>query len=364
MKKTNLFFLISGIFLFNLSVNSLVAQTKAIKVSALKSNDYGVQYSLPKTQLEINVEYNQITQKAGPYARYAARYLGMNDSDIILEDQIYYTLENVSVTEKGIPNKDQSYLVLFKSKTTAPFVYLTEEGVICAINTEYIPETTIKEKANPNPQSELPNINPQSIYTEEYLRAGSISKMAEVAAKNIYKIRESRQDILTGEVDNMPKDGAALKIILNNLEVQEKIWTELFIGNSQVVKQSKQISIAPETEMSNEILFRFSKYLGVVDVNDLSGIPIYVNLKNLKTVEIPATDPKKKAKEPESIVYNVPGKAEIEIYNGLKKIYSATVNVTQFGTTQILANSLFEDRRAPIQVQFYPTTGGIKSINN
>ncbi|GHT38869.1 DUF4831 domain-containing protein [Bacteroidia bacterium] len=359
--KKNLFSI--SLFII-LSGNTLFAQTKVMKVNAAKTNDYGVQYVLPKTVLHVTIEYSETKQKAGPYAKYASRYLGINDSEVIPEDGTYYTSDNVTVSETGIPNKEQSYLVLFKSKTTAPFVYLTEDGMLCTINAEYHQPDVSPEKGKTVvvPVSDLPKINPQSIYTEEYLRAGSISKMAEVAAKNIYKIRESRQDILTGEVDNMPKDGEAMKIVLGNLDAQEKLWTELFTGSSETVKRSKQLTIEPVAEANKEVLFRFSKYAGVVDADDLSGNPVYWNLRNLKTVDIPEPDPKKKAKEPQSIVYNVPGKAEIEIYTATKKLSSTTVNVTQFGTTEILASDLFEDKKAPVQVFFYPNTGAIKQI--
>lgn len=349
------------LFLFS-CIPFIFAQTKVIKVNAIKSNDYGVRYSLPKTNLIIMVEYSEIRKKAGPYAQYAARYLGANDADVVFEDQILYSLDKISVEERGIPNTDQTYLVSFKSKTTSPFVYLTEDGLICTINAEYEKEKTpYKESSKRSATDEL-QINPQSIYTEEYLRAGSISKMAEVAAKSIYKIRESRQDLLTGETDNVPKDGEAMKIILANLDAQEKLWTELFNGTSETINHIKQIIIEPTTEVNKEILFRFSKHLGVVDKDDLSGTPVYMNLTDLYTVEIPETDPKRKSKEPESIVYNVPGKADIEIFYGMKKIVSATMNVTQFGTTQILANSIFEDKKAPVKVFFYPNTGAIKQI--
>jgi hypothetical protein len=362
MKKRNELLLLFGLLVA--CINSSLAQTQVIKVNALKTNDYGVQYMLPKTVLKITIEYSETKQKAGPYAKYASRYLGVNDSEVISEDLTYYGLSTVSVTETYVPNKEQSYLVAFKSKTTAPFVYLTEDGVICTINAEYVSDAAndIKKETTTVTKATTPAINPQSIYTEEYLRAGSVSKMAEVAAKNIYKIRESRQDILTGEAENVPKDGEAMRIILGNLDAQEKLWRELFTGSEETVKHTQQLTIEPVEEVSKEVLFRFSKYAGVVDTEDLSGNPVYWNLKDLKTVEIPESDPKKKVKEPQSIVYNIPGKANVEIYNGTKKFYSSTINVTQFGTTQILGPSLLDDKKTPVQVYFYPNTGAIKQI--
>jgi hypothetical protein len=105
--------LFTGIFV--LFVNLAFAQTQVVKVAALKTNDYGVRYVLPKTVLKVNIEYSETKRKAGIYAKYASRYLGIDEADVIMEDQTYCTLENVSVTEASVPNKEQSYLVLFKS---------------------------------------------------------------------------------------------------------------------------------------------------------------------------------------------------------------------------------------------------------
>lgn len=50
--------------------------------------------------------------------------------------------------------------------------------------------------------------------------SNSSAKMAELVAKEIYSIRESRNALLRGEADNMPKDGAQLKLMLDNLNQQ------------------------------------------------------------------------------------------------------------------------------------------------
>lgn len=46
--------------------------------------------------------------------------------------------------------------------------------------------------------------------------------------------------------------------------------------------------------MNNEVAFRFSKKLGIVANNDLAGEPVYITLKNLKTVKMPEDDGKKR----------------------------------------------------------------------
>jgi hypothetical protein len=352
--------MISALHLFYLPVK---AQTNVLKVNAIKSNNYGVQYFLPKTVLEVEVEYSITKQKTGPYAKYAAKYLGLNEQAVIQEDLAFYTLDKINVTSFGEPNKDESYLIEFKAKTTAPFVYLTENGLICSINAEYTnPPANVNKVTTSNTTVTTPTINPQSVFTEEYLRAGSVSKMAEIAAKQIYRIRESRSDILTGEAENAPKDGEALKIVLANLEAQEKVWMELFTGTSYVEKNSDQFLVDPVADLSKEILFRFSKYLGIVEPDDLSGSPVYINIQNLKTNGQIEADSKRKTKEAKSIVCNVPGTASVEIFYGTKRMFNGEFSVTQFGTTQILATSLFEDKKTPVQVYFYPNTGAIKQI--
>jgi hypothetical protein len=352
--------LIFGIILS--SCLQLNAQTKVVKMSATKSTDYGVTYFLPKTVFSIEVNYSKITQKAGPFAKYAEKYLGINEKSVVLEDRVYYTLGKVSVESFGIPDKNESYLVEFKAKTTSPFVYLTEDGLICTINADYEPEAIAKAKPTVNPSEKLPVVDAQSIYSEEYLRAGSVIKMAEVASKQIYKIRESRNDILTGEAENTPRDGEGMKIILANLEAQEKALVELFTGTTQTEILNSEFELEPLADIDKEVLFRFSKYLGIVDMDDLSGSPVYINVKNIEPVEPEIVDPKRKAKEPLSIVYNLPGKATVEIFYGINSLYKNTFQVVQFGSKQILAPSLFDDKKAPVKVYFYPQTGAVKQI--
>lgn len=358
MKRIYFFFCI----LF--AVNFSNAQTKVLKMSATKSTDFGVTYFLPKTVLTVHANYNKITKKAGPFARYAEKYLGLKEQSVVLEDQIYYTLNTINVESQGIVDKNASYLVEFKSKTTSPFVYLTEDGLICTINADYVSEPANDNKAAAvPPASEVSAALSNSIYTEEYLRAGSIPKMAEVAAKQIYKLRDSRTDLLTGNAENAPRDGEGMKIVLANLDAQEKALVELFAGTTTTESLDTEFEVEPLSDINKEVLFRFSKYFGIVDKEDLSGSPVYINVTNLETTETQEiSDPKRKTKETESIVYNIPGKASVEVFNGINSMYKGTLPIVQFGSKQVLASSLFEDKKAPIKIYFYPETGAIKQI--
>ncbi|MDR2970000.1 MAG: DUF4831 family protein [Tannerellaceae bacterium] len=339
---------------------SLTAQTKVIKKNAVKANNYGITYSLPKTSLVITTEVTKVTCKAGPYYQYAERYLGIKNP--VAEDKVYYELGKVSLANLGVPDPDQTYLIEFKAGTVAPYAYLTEEGLLCAINTEYTLVSSELETNKSNKPVAVTATN-TSVFSEELLMAGSLARQAEVAAKQIFHIRESRMNILTGETDNPPADGVAMKIVIDELEAQEKALTNLFSGVYTKTTELYDVTIIPHDNLNREVLFRFSGLLGIVDADDLAGEPVYLNLTATERITPP--DPKeleKKFKNGKGVIYNIPGKAGVEILMNKKTLFKGEAQVTQFGSQESLASVMFEDRKMPVKVLFYPETGAIKQI--
>jgi hypothetical protein len=105
--------------------------------------------------------------------------------------------------------------------------------------------------------------------------------------------------------------------------------------------------------------------LGIVDADDLSGTPVYIHLKALQRPVVTVLDPKeteKKEKMMKGIIYNVPGKANVEIQINRKSLFKGEILIAQFGYHENLAPIMFEDRRKPVKVYFYPETGAIKQI--
>lgn len=346
---------ILGLFL---SAVTMTAQTNVEKVVPTKASGNGITYSLPKTSFIINAEVTKVTVKAGSYYRYAERYLGVKN--VATEDAIYYELGKITLENKGVPDPDNTYKIEFKQKTVAPFAYLTRDGLLCAINEEYIPEVADDEK---RVERQKNAVSPASVYTEELLVAGSVAKQAEVAAKQIYRLRESRTDILTGDADNMPPDGEAMKLVISKLEEQEKALSELFLGTETRETNYFDVSIIPEDELDREVLFRFSTKLGILDEDDLGGEPVYMNLTAIERA--PELDPKeadKKEKSLRGVVYNVPGRARVEVIRNNQTLLKKEMPVVQFGSKEALAPVLLEDKKEPVKVLFYPETGAVKQI--
>lgn len=338
-----------------LATTTAVSAQTDVAVGVMRGKDYGVTYALPKTQIEIEVKANKISYTPGEFSKYADRYLRLNN--ISVEPEEYWELVSVKAKPVGVPDSENVYFVKMKDKTVAPLIELTEDGIIKSIN---LPTESKKSiPATPILPIAKQRANPRDFLTEEILMAGSTAKMAELIAKEIYNIRESKNALVRGQADNMPKDGAQLKLMLDNLEEQERAMTEMFSGVRNKEEKTYTIRLTPGKEMNNEIAFRFSKKLGVVANNDLAGEPVYITLKNLKTIKIPQDDGKKKV---DGIAYNVPGKASIVLKEGKNVLFEEEVPVTQFGTVEYLAPTLF-NKNSTIKVTFNPTTGGLVKVD-
>ena len=351
-----------GLSLLLLLGGNLFAQT-TVKMSAVKGNNFGVAYSLPKTSILVKVDYTKTTRKAGEFYQYAERYLSI--ANPITENVVTYAIDNIDATTKGIVDKDKSYQVEFRPNSTSPFVTLTKDGLICAINSDY--EFAKENTEKPENPKQTATIDPRSFLSEEILRAGSTAKQAELIAKQIYRLRESRNNILTGEADNMPPDGDAYKLVMSQLEEQEKALTAMFAGTETTETGSKEFTVVPdEKNIDNRILFRFSSKLGVVDQNDLSGAPVYFSLKNKEPKQEQILTPKEEKelekKFSSGIIYNIPSKASLQItYNG-KNYVQKECDVVQYGIQDVLTQKMFDNNKVPVKVIFFPEIGAIKQI--
>lgn len=345
-----------------LLLQPMSAQTP-IRHNALKSNNYGVVYSLPITQLDFEVEITKKTFQRGEYYQFAKQYLNIENP--ILEDKAVYSLDNIEIHNVGIPDKNESYLLQFRANTTEPFVYLTKEGLICAINDTPVMDEKIRTLSTVTEST--PQVNPQSLLTEEILLAGSRSKQAELIAKQIFSLRMSRNDILTGEADNMPPDGDAYKLVMNQINLQEKALVELFEGTVKTEKISKTISIVPSHEnIDRQVIFRFSEKFGLVNADDLSGEPVYLTLTNKNPQpQLELTDREIRQlqkKFSEGVVYNIPGKAQVTLNFRNRVFANKEVDVVQYGTQDVLTKRMFDSRKQSIKVIFYPELGAIRQI--
>ena len=339
-----------------LTATASFAQTE-VMVGVTQGKDYGIVYMLPKTQIELEIKAEKVNYTPGEFSKYADRYLRLDN--VSTTPATYWELKSIQVKSVGVPDNEATYFVKLKDKTVAPLMELTEDGIVKSINVPYSQTENNRETTQKPAVSK--QVNPRDFLTEEILMASSTAKMAELVAKEIYQIRESKNALLRGQADNTPSDGAQLKIMIDNLNQQEDAMTRMFSGSREKEEKVFTIRLTPDRELNNEVAFRFSKKLGVVAKDDLAGMPFYISLKDLKTVTPPAETEKKK-KDLEGVAYNVPGQALVTLTDGKKKVYEGELPVTQLGVREYLAPVLF-NKNSTIKVYFDPNTGGLLKID-
>ncbi len=319
----------------------------------------GVVYFLPKTLVRVTVTATQNTYVPGEFCQYADRYL--HAKDVSAQPSVTWELNDVSVDVVGVPDNNKAFAVKVREKFDTSSVRLTDDGIVVAINTDPEPSA---EKASDTPTAPTTQakLDPHSIMTQDMLMAGSKAKVAELVAQEIYTIRESKNSLVRGQADYMPQDGTALKLMLDNLEKQERALTEMFTGTIDKQTKTQEILIDPNGADANGVVFRFSRKLGVLGKDNLAGKPYHIAIKNLDTLPPVDEGAMAKKKKEEGVIYNIPGKASVSVVSDNKPVCETETYLTQFGQTEVLSTSLF-NQKVNTRVVFNPTNGSIVKID-
>ena len=329
----------------------------------------GAVYYLPKTAVAVTVQVEKTTYTPGDFCQYAERFLRMKD--VSPTPSVSYRITTIRQDAVAVPDTTKRYAVKFDAKTSATNVRLSDDGILLGINTEVSSKNseardyTLPQNnsltSHPSPLTS--KINPRQFMNEETLAAGSTAKMAELTAQDIYEIRESRNLLVRGQADNMPKDGEQLRLMLNQLDLQDRALTSLFIGTYDRDTISQTFIVVPDQPVNREVVFRFSEKLGLVDQDDLAGVPYYIIIEDLKTVPQPdPVDPKKKLKPFSGIYVNIPGRLRATVSNAQGPIVATEFPAGQFGNVELLSGALF-NKRYTTRLLLNPLSGAINHLD-
>ncbi|OQB30426.1 MAG: hypothetical protein BWY08_01171 [Bacteroidetes bacterium ADurb.Bin174] len=328
---------------------------------ALKSDVPSHVYALPKTGLCFEIEVETITEKPGIFYLYSQRYLATNE--VIMEEKISSSITDIKMNILTAPDMNRRYVIEYSPKSPVAFgMAVNEQGILCGVNVPAVPtgkKCEIKANALTKKEKQL-SYQDLLPLTQEHMMAGSAAKMAEGAAKQIYTIRESRLNLLMGEVDHMP-EGEALKIILQELDVREKKLSELFVGSVQKETGKYTITLYPEEVLSEEVLFRLSAKRGVISKEDLSGEPYYISIIP-ETISKEAETTKSKSKKLEKVgLYTIlPAATTVTISDGVNTLFQRDVAMPQFGELIPLPESLVHTPNIKISID--PQSGRLLKI--
>ncbi len=345
-------------------VSSIASAQSSQRFTASKSNEYGLVYTLPLTEVDITIETEHTRETPGEFYNYARRHLGITDA--IVEPSTSVTVKSVTISTHGVANPENRWIAEFKGGN-GTFMLLSDDGIPVAINTEenqaFNTQLTLPVAESLQPTILETEVARQAM-TQDMIRSSSISKRAELAAQRIFELRDMRNDILSGDTDNPPADGQAMQLVLDNLAGQEAALTAMFAGTKQNWTSVRTISIRPDsTEIYSEVIARISPFDGILDANNLAGAPLELSLEILDRGTLPLNDKGEPKRFPKGgVAYNIPGNARITISYEGQQIASADVPIAQLGCVFGMDPKLFTDKKTPSLLRFDPSTGAILEL--
>ena len=319
----------------------------------------GVTYCLPKTGFRVVVTAEKKVFTPGELNKYAERYLRLGDVRTQAETQ--WVIRDIRLDAFGAPDTSKFYSIALRDKTKAPYVTLAPDGRLMAIR-DVAQEPKLPEL--PQPVAAKPAPDARRYFTQEMLAVGNKAKLSELAAQEIFDIRESYNALVRGEAENSPKDGKQLELMLQTLGEQEAALTSLFAGTELVSTEVFTFNVVPDKVYDKLMVARFGDVVGLVDADNLAGAPLYLTVRALEPLPLEQDDAdarKKKAKMQNSVRYNIPVKMEVTIADARKTYVKQEMMMGQFGRVEILSDVLF-NKNATTRVQINPVTGGLVNI--
>ena len=299
----------------------------------------GVSYSLPQTVLVFNVEAQKETFYAGPYARFAQKYLGITAE---LYDKISYTVTSVKMVPAVEADQTVRYTYEMNGLSQPIYLQLTSQGLISGPAGAYSADkgwkypvgkgTGFSDKGIPSNLAERTNTlyeSDNSAVRQNVIVEKTTEDKAKEVAKKIFEIRENKYKILVGETD-ATYSGEAMKATIDALNKLEHDYMTLFTGFSEYGSQTASFEVIPGVRNNQTyIAFRLSDEDGLVPADNVSGKPYFVQL----TVEeiAPAKEPESKVKPLQVVKYRIPAVCGVRLTDGMSTLLQTRVPVYQLG---------------------------------
>ncbi|MFA5713722.1 MAG: DUF4831 family protein [Bacteroidales bacterium] len=309
-----------------------------------------VQYTLPITVLHLEVETKFEEYKAGPYAKFASKYLGI---DVATEDRVEYTIESVELIPyiEADPTINIFINLGTKKISAANFLELTNQGLVMwsdsytgkstkvryptmASNDLFVealvtPGITHEESTLYKGVRGSSGIERATIKQSQIVEKG-VEKRAEEAASHIFHLRTKKIEIITGDTD-ATFSGDALRAAIEELNRLEEEYLSLFIGKKSGGTRRVAFDVVPTASNERQIYvaFRMSESGGALPAENLSGRPIVLelsgNIGEIENFQLLQQPPK------ESIIYRRPISFNVKLTDGQERLLESRVPIYQLG---------------------------------
>jgi len=399
---------ILSLIILGVSILSVYAQkdvSNVGEVTPVKSNlnfdGTQIVYALPKNFIRIELTIQKTQLIRGPYASYAAKYLNINEG-VIGSNNSYYSISNTKFLRYSVVDSTKFFSIGRINPFNIPEIKLNVDGVILSYNSDskvegyeakscpdIFPEQEfedelfvdmgvhpfLSEKSETLYRTVKTDSNEMKMpYTQKKLVPTSEEQNAEEAAAFIRKLRKRKAKLLmgwSGEVNEV--DGAAMKIMIEELKNLEDSYLELFMGREQTIEHKYYFDFEPESNVIQEqaIICFFSSKNGISsnksDARRGDYEPIILKSSMLGNVPKPKLKlMDNSGKTPTAIhyglYYRIPGRVKLTLKTKNTILAQQQLQIAQKGQVVPLPGEYLVDRK--FAIDFYPETGGLKSIKH
>ena len=279
----------------------------------------GAQQVQPKTKLTFDVSAVLEQFYAGPYARYAQKYLGVEAKE---EDSSKATLTSV-VMKYGSDTEASGTSVW--SKPGFAEAGFESRGV----SANYTSEAATLFSAGAG------RLVSQSVTVEK-----TPEQKAREAADMVFLLRRNRIQIITGDTD-ATYSGEAMKAAIDELASLEQEYLSLFLGYTITQEQKVTFELSPSSDTKDQIyvIFRLSDQEGLLPAEEIGGKPYYLDIVPQELASAPFADPKAASKAKAVQTVRIPAICDLKVSDGVKPFLQSRIPVYQLG----------EDRVYPVQ---------------
>lgn len=276
--------------LVTLTISSLSAQQVVKKRIGTYTESGNLVVAEANTVLAVDITLSYEEFVAGPYARYAQKYMGTRASQV---DYAEYSIVGAEVSVAA----DDYYMTDANSNAAAE-----------SLPFELSFGDVLPDKMSTN-----------VVATED---------AAKSAAEKIFELRRVRLELVCGDLGDGVY-GAGLESALREIDAIEKSYLELFYGKRESRTFTRRIYVSIDPERKSQVVARFNADQGLLSSDNLSGDIVMVTIQPSE-MEYPASNPKGKA------TYRYANNATIVITLGQQVLNNRVLPVYEYGATVTL----------------------------
>lgn len=321
-------------------------------VSAQKNSDPEgfITYSLPSTTITLDVEAVQEKFYAGPYAKFAEKYLGIKARQ---KDETAFQLTEIRMVPLLEADQSRRYSVnVKKGEVDATFLKLSTVGLVSFSDANFGDEsvwrfpTEVKgdfsgKGVSSNLTSESAtlyrNSKTESAYNKVAVQQNmvvekSLEQKAAETAEMILKLRQQRLQIVTGDTD-ATYSGEAMGAAIEEISRLEKEYMTLFVGYSDFQTQKMRFDVVPQQGLESQmyVAFRLSDTAGLVPADNLSGKPILMEIVAQDFADPVLSAEMLKNKREVEAYYRIPAICTVKLMDGTNLLLQSRMPVYQLG---------------------------------